>query len=133
MKRTKWTPEMVSKLAELYPTHTASECADLIGVDLHVVQRKVLYLGLKKTLKKTDATGNVRLYNITARHPVLRKMRHRDPNQEIERAISSLSGFVIGIERIDVDGLDSSRSSEWAAELKNQISVINRFIRRVSP
>ncbi|MFY7866906.1 ParB N-terminal domain-containing protein [Roseateles sp.] len=85
-----------------------------------------------------DATGNVRAAhtelrrrrdNQPVRHAVLRHMRHRDPNQEIERAITSLSGLALGIERIDVDGLDSNRVDGWAAELKRQVATINRFIR----
>lgn len=85
-----------------------------------------------------DATGNVRAAHTElrrrrdhepVRHAVLRNMKHRDPNQEIERAITSLSGLAIGIERIDVAGLDAARVEGWATELKRQVGVINRFLR----
>lgn len=87
-----------------------------------------------------DATGNVRAAhielqrrrdNLPARHPVLRNMRHRDPNQEIERAITALSGLAIGIDRIDAEGLDAARIQEWSEEIKRHVVVINRFIRRL--
>jgi ParB-like chromosome segregation protein Spo0J len=87
-----------------------------------------------------DATGNVRAAhtelrrrrdNIPTRHVVLRKMRYRDPNQEIERAITSMSGLILGIERIDVTGLDATRVEEWTAELKRHVVVINRFLRKL--
>jgi hypothetical protein len=88
-----------------------------------------------------DATGNVRAAhtelrrrreNLPIRHAVLRNMKHRNPNQEIERAITSLSGLAMGIERIDVAGLDASRVEGWAAELKRQITTINRFLRSMT-
>lgn len=88
-----------------------------------------------------DATGNVRSAHTElrrrrdkqpVRHAVLHHMKHRDPNQEIERAITSLSGLVIGIERIDVAGLDSARVEGWATELKRQVGVINRFLRSLN-
>jgi ParB-like chromosome segregation protein Spo0J len=88
-----------------------------------------------------DATGNVRAAhtelrrrrdNQPIRHAVLRNMKHRDPNQEIERAITSLSGLAMGIERIDVTGLDAARVEGWATELKRQVSVINRFLRSLN-
>jgi ParB-like chromosome segregation protein Spo0J len=88
-----------------------------------------------------DATGNVRAAhtelrrrrdNQPIRHAVLRKMKHRDPNQEIDRAITSLSGLAMGIERIDVTGLDAARVEGWATELKRQVSVINRFLRSLN-
>ena len=88
-----------------------------------------------------DATGNVRAAhtelrrrrdNQPARHAVLRNMKHRDPNLEVERAITSLSGLAMGIERIDVAGLDADRVESWATELKRQVTVINRFIRSMS-
>ena len=88
-----------------------------------------------------DATGNVRAAhtelrrrrdNQPIRHAVLRNMKHRDPNQEIERAITSLSGLAMGIERIDVTGLDAARVGDWATELKRQVSVINRFLRSLN-
>jgi ParB-like chromosome segregation protein Spo0J len=89
-----------------------------------------------------DATGNVRAAhtelrrrrdNLPARHPVLRNMRHRDPNQEIERAITSLSGLTLGIERIDVTGLDANRVEAWVTELRSHIRIMNHFIRRLQP
>lgn len=85
-----------------------------------------------------DATGNVRAAHTElrrrrdkqpGRHAVLHHMKHRDPNQEIERAITSLSGLAMGIERIDVAGLDAARVEGWATELKRQVSVINRFLK----
>ena len=88
-----------------------------------------------------DATGNVnaahtelrrRRDKLPARHAVLKKMRIRDPNQEIERAITSLSGFVMGLERIDVSGLDVDRLDQWAAEIRKQITSINRFLRSMN-
>lgn len=87
-----------------------------------------------------DATGNVRAAhtelrhrrdNLPARHAVLKNMRHRDPNQEVERAITSLSGLALGVERIDVADLDASRVDAWAAELKRHITSLNRFLRRL--
>lgn len=88
-----------------------------------------------------DSTNNVygahaelqrRRNNSAARHPILRKMHHRDPNREIERAITSLTGMAMGIEQIDATGLDPVRLVGWVAELKGQVSVINRFIRSIS-
>ncbi len=70
--------------------------------------------------------------NQPARHAVLRNMKHRDPNQEIERAVTSLSGLAMGIERIDVAGLDAGRVEAWVTELKRQITIINRFVRSIS-
>jgi len=88
-----------------------------------------------------DATGNVRGAHIEllrrrddhpVRHPVLRRMKHRDPNEEIERAITTLTGLAIGVERIDVNGLDVERVDGWAVELRRQVYVINRFIRSLN-
>jgi len=88
-----------------------------------------------------DATGNVmsahtelrrRRDKHPVRHAVLRNMRHRNPNAEIERAITSLTGLAIGVERIDVAGLDADRVDGWAADFKRQVAVINRFIRSIS-
>lgn len=88
-----------------------------------------------------DSTGNVygahtemlrRRENSAVRHPILRKMHHRDPNREIERAITSLTGLAMGIEKIDATGLDPVRLVDWVAELKGQMSVINRFIRSIN-
>ena len=80
---------------------------------------------LAENLLLNDATHG-------ARHAVLRNMKHRDPNLEVERAITSLSGLAMGIERIDVAGLDADRVEAWATELKRQVTVINRFIRSMS-
>lgn len=88
-----------------------------------------------------DVTGNVRAAhtelqrrrdNLPARHPVLRNMRHRDPNQEIERAITALAGLSIGIDRINTDGLDAERIPGWEAEIKRHVGTLNRFIRRLN-
>ena len=87
-----------------------------------------------------DATNNVngaytelrrRRDKMPARHPVLKKMAHRDPNKEIQRAITSLDGLVIGIERIDITNLDPALVDGWIAELKGHASSINRFIRSI--
>jgi len=87
-----------------------------------------------------DATNNVRgAYTelrrrrdkMPARHAVLKKMAHRDPNKEIQRAITSLDGLVIGIERIDITNLDPDLVDGWIAELKGHTSSINRFIRSI--
>ncbi len=87
-----------------------------------------------------DATGNVsgahaelkrRKANQPSRHAVLRKMPHRDPNKEIQRAITSLDGLVIGIERIDITNLDPALVDGWISELKGHASSINRFIRSI--
>lgn len=91
-------------------------------------------------VEKMDATGNVagahaelkrRKANQPSRHAVLRKMPHRDPNKEIQRAITSLDGLVIGIERIDITNLDPALVDGWIAELKGHTSSINRFIRSI--
>jgi hypothetical protein len=87
-----------------------------------------------------DATNNVngaytelrrRRDKAPARHAVLKKMAHRDPNKEIQRAITSLDGLVIGIERIDITNLDPALVAGWIAELKGHASSINRFIRSI--
>jgi hypothetical protein len=87
-----------------------------------------------------DATNNVngaytelrrRRDKMPARHAVLKKMAHRDPNKEIQRAITSLDGLVIGIERIDITNLDPALVDGWIAELKGHASSINRFIRSI--
>lgn len=87
-----------------------------------------------------DSTGNVkgaytelrrRRDKMPARHAVLKKMAHRDPNKEIQRAITSLDGLVIGIERIDITNLDPAFVDGWIAELKGHASSINRFIRSI--
>jgi len=87
-----------------------------------------------------DATNNVRgAYTelrrrrdkMPARHAVLKKMAHRDPNKEIQRAITSLDGLVIGIERIDITNLDPDLVDGWIAELNGHTSSINRFIRSI--
>ena len=88
-----------------------------------------------------DATNNVngaytelrrRRDKMPARHAVLKKMAHRDPNKEIQRAITSLDGLVIGIERIDITNLDPALVDGWIAELKGHASSINRFIRSIN-
>lgn len=88
-----------------------------------------------------DATNNVngaytelrrRRDKAPARHAVLKKMAHRDPNKEIQRAITSLDGLVIGIERIDIINLDPALVDGWIAELKGHASSINRFIRSIN-
>lgn len=88
-----------------------------------------------------DATNNVngaytelrrRRDKMPARHAVLKKMAHRDPNKEIQRAITSLDGLVIGIERIDITNLDPAFVDGWIAELKGHASSINRFIRSIN-
>ena len=88
-----------------------------------------------------DATNNVngaytelrrRRDKAPARHAVLKKMAHRDPNKEIQRAITSLDGLVIGIERIDITNLDPALVDGWIAELKGHASSINRFIRSIN-
>ena len=87
-----------------------------------------------------DATGNVRAAHTElrrrrdkqpARHAVLHHMRHRDANKEIERAILSLSGLTMGIDRIETGALDATRVEGWAADFKRQVGAINRFIRRL--
>lgn len=87
-----------------------------------------------------DSTGNVkgaytelrrRRDKMPARHAVLKKMAHRDPNKEIQRAITSLDGLVIGIGRIDITNLDPALVDGWIAELKGHASSINRFIRSI--
>lgn len=88
-----------------------------------------------------DATNNVngaytelrrRRDKAPARHAVLKNMAHRDPNKEIQRAITSLDGLVIGIERIDITNLDPALVDGWIAELKGHASSINRFIRSIN-
>lgn len=92
-------------------------------------------------VERMDATGNIhaahqelrnRRNKQPERHAMLRKMRHRDANREIERAITSLGGLAIGVERIDVKGLDAERVEVWSKELKKQVSIINGFVRRLN-
>lgn len=47
--KAKWTPAMERKLARLYPTHTARECADVLGVSLSAINNRVPKLGLSKS------------------------------------------------------------------------------------
>lgn len=88
-----------------------------------------------------DTTGNVagahqelqrRRDKAPVRHAVHRRMHHRDPNREIERAITSLEGLAMGIEQIDIAGLDATRTAQWSADLKRSASVINRFARSIA-
>jgi ParB-like chromosome segregation protein Spo0J len=136
----------VAESASFTPAHHATSAAEVVGMGRNrYEQAKEVVEAAEQEAEKfgdivetMDATGNVRAAhtelrrrrdNQPVRHAVLRHMRHRDPNQEIERAITSLSGLALGIERIDVDGLDSNRVDGWAAELKRQVATINRFIR----
>lgn len=86
-----------------------------------------------------DATGNVagahnelrrRRDKQPIRHAVLRHLRHRDANREIERAITALGGIAMGFEQIDAAGLDPDRVDHWIAEIKRQLSTINGFLRK---
>lgn len=88
-----------------------------------------------------DTTGNVmsahrelqrRRDKAPVRHAVLRKMHHRDPNREVERAITSLEGLAMGVERIDIAGLDAARTAQWAADIKQSTKTLNRFARSIA-
>lgn len=88
-----------------------------------------------------DTTGNVmsahrelqrRRDKAPVRHAVLRKMHHRDPNREVERAITSLEGLAMGVERIDIAGLDAARTAQWAADIKQATTTLNRFARSIA-
>lgn len=47
--KARWTPAMERKLARLYPTRTAQECADTLGVGLSSVHNRAHLLGLRKS------------------------------------------------------------------------------------
>lgn len=92
-------------------------------------------------LERMDATRNIsaahkelrsRRNGEPGRHAVLHKMRHRDANKEIERAITTLEGLAFGVERIDVASLDPGRATTWAKEIKRHLAVINRLVRSLS-
>jgi ParB-like chromosome segregation protein Spo0J len=89
-------------------------------------------------VERMDATGNVgaahnelrrRRDKQPLRHAALRNTLHRDPNKEVERAITSLAGLAMGFARIDQADLDQARIGEWAADLKRHLGVINRFVK----
>jgi ParB family transcriptional regulator, chromosome partitioning protein len=65
------------------------------------------------------------------RHAVLHKLRYRQPNREVERAINALEAIAAGLKQINPQSLDSERRAQWAAELKSVASAIARFAREI--
>jgi hypothetical protein len=66
------------------------------------------------------------------RHPVFKKMAHRKPNREVERAVHALSGICFVLEQVPVDELDAKKTREWAASLKKHAVSINSFARKIN-
>jgi len=152
--KARWARQKGEKVIEVDPTsiirpNLSISAGAIVGMGRwrYEKAKKVVEAAERETdrfgdiVERMDATGNVegaakelraRLENRPIRHAVLRNMKHRDPNSEIERAITLLAGLTIGIGRINTQGLDASRAKDWAAELKGHVSIINRFIRSLS-
>lgn len=88
-----------------------------------------------------DATGNVkgahtelrrRRDKAPERHPLLKKMRHSRPDEEIDRAITMLDGVCTAFTHINVQHLNGSKAEQWASDLKRIAAAINKFSRSIS-
>jgi len=92
--------------------------------------------------EQMDRTGQVHgAYNTlrerkagtpSPRHPALRKLRHRQPGPEIERAISSIEAIGLSLSQINFRTIDSQQRAQLAADLKAALAPIARLAREMS-
>lgn len=70
--------------------------------------------------------------NGQGRHPIFRKMRYIDPNRVVQRAVWSLDGICEALEKLDLEGIDQSKTNEWAAQLRKSSASLFRTAKRLS-
>lgn len=63
------------------------------------------------------------------RHAFLQGMRYPKADKAVERAIQTLDGVVLALDRVDPNQLDSNRLAQWAVDLRKSINAIARFSR----
>lgn len=65
------------------------------------------------------------------RHPIIAGTHHPKPNREMQRAIWSLQGLCIALERIKIEHLDATKLEEWEKDLRSVASVLRKTARRL--
>lgn len=57
--------------------------------------------------------------------------RRIDSDRVVENTATALEGLAMGIESIDLAGVDSAIASQWADSLTDSMRVLNRFVRQI--
>lgn len=95
---------------------------------------------LADIVEKMDQTGGIaqaedeikrRKSGVNGRSEVHYKAQYPKPNREMERGLIALDGLVTGFGLIELDGLDRSKTGEWAKALNRAASSLQRIARKV--
>jgi hypothetical protein len=65
------------------------------------------------------------------RHPVHRKMHHRDVAREFDRALTTLAGICDWLDTINPESIDKERAGQWASDLRKYALTISKFSRSI--
>jgi len=66
------------------------------------------------------------------RHPVHNKLHHARPNDEIQRAVTTIEGLCIGLSTLEVSKLDPAQTKEWAKALAKASTFLRRLSKKVA-
>lgn len=62
---------------------------------------------------------------------VVGKTRRINSTEVAENTVTALDGLAMGVELIDFDAIDWSRSADWAGSLTHSLRVLNRFAKQI--